>query len=404
MDLVDQFMLYTDGLQSSILYRKWCAITMIGGAMERRIKTVSTSRNNKNVNYANLYVMLIGPPTAGKGVINIVHNLWESTINGVKANAFYCAPHDVTKAALVDSLAAAKQTHIATNYKYHCLLFAAEEFSGTFAKFEGDFLSFLTIIWNAPSSFIELRRSREVKKIKIDEPLMTILAGYQPEMLNKILLKDAADQGFLRRCIVIWNERADLIPIFGDDSSDASFNNSLRGNILDRLSEISGLAGEMEWDQDAKTFFNKGHMSGWKPQPTHSRLTNYLGTRSQFILKLSMIASISESTDMRVQLHHVERARQWLLEAETTMPDAFDHIKGESDSHAIERYMAHLLKQQNEGITMTNAVLVTTTALHFITPKVKPILAHIMEMEFIVKRSDGTWRVTGKGFKPSVQA
>jgi hypothetical protein len=385
-DLVNQFMAYTEGMQSCTLYRKWCAITMVAGAMERRIKAIS----GRDTNYANLYVMLVGPPGSGKSVINVVRDLWDMTRNELGAPAFYSGANDSTKAALFDALNNASQIHTLTQFKYHCLLLPIEEFSNSFSKFEADILAFLTTIYDAPPHFKEWRRKSG--ETRIDYPLITALFGYQPALLEKILMKDAQDQGFLRRSILVWNEVADRISPF----NSPTINMALQAEICERLSEISLICGEMEWSQGAKDYLTKWHLAGGPPRPLHEDLKNYNTSRSQFVMKLSMIASMSESPSMSIQLSHVERALQWLLEVEDVMPNAFNSAKGESEIRVIRKLHAAILVKMSAGQPITTAFLHTWLSER-VKPQVIPyIIQNLVVREIIVQKDDKTWRVTGK--------
>jgi hypothetical protein len=386
-DLVDQFMAYTEGMQSCLLYRKWCAITMVAGAMERRIKAIS----GRDTNYANLYVMLVGPPGSGKSVINVVRDLWDMTHGELGSErAFYCGANDSTRAALFDALNNASQIHTATQFKYHCLLLPIEEFSNSFSKFEADILAFLTTIYDAPPHFKEWRR--KTGETRIDYPLITALFGYQPALLAKILMKDAQDQGFLRRSILVWNETADRISPF----NSSSINMALQTDICERLSEISMIYGEMNWSQEAKDYLTKWHLAGGPPRPLHEDLKNYNTSRSQFVMKLSMIASMSESSSMSIQLSHVERALQWLLEVEDVMPNAFNSAKGDSEIRVVRKFYAAMLKQMASGRPITDN-FVNGWLMGEVKPHIIPyIINNLVARGIIARKEDKTWRITGK--------
>jgi len=385
-DLVDQFMAYTEGMQSCLLYRKWCAITMVGGAMERRIRAVA----GRDTNYANLYVMLVGPPGSGKSVINVVRDLWDMARDDVNAPAFFSGANDSTKAALFDALENASQDHGPTGFKYHNLLLPIEEFSNSFSKFEADILAFLTTIYDAPPHFKE--RRRKSGEIKIDYPLITALFGYQPALLEKILMKDAQDQGFLRRSILVWNEVADRISPF----NAPSINLDLQRSICERLGEIRMICGEMEWTQASKDFLTKWHKDGGQPRPVHEDLKNYNTSRTQFLMKLSMIASMSEGPSMTIELTHVERALQWLLEVEGVMPNAFNSAKGESEIRVIRKLYAAMLVKMSKGEPITDNFLNGWLSGMVKTQVIPYIINNLIARGIIARKDDKTWRVTGK--------
>ena len=64
-------MSYTEGQPTPARFRRWSAIAAIAATLEHRIWTITMGRPT----FPNLYVLLVGPPTAGKTVaIDIVYD------------------------------------------------------------------------------------------------------------------------------------------------------------------------------------------------------------------------------------------------------------------------------------------------------------------------------------------
>jgi hypothetical protein len=386
MDLIQQFIEYTEGIRTCSLYRKWSAITMVGGAMERRVKTTVSAYEN----YPNLYTMLVGPPASGKGIIDIVHRLWKDTRNDLGIPAFFSGVDDATKAALVDSLKEASQLYVPAQYKYHCLLLPVEEFSNFFARYEPELLSFLTKVYNAPDEYSEQRRKSG--KLVISAPIITALLGYQPQLLQGIMLHDAADQGFLRRTILIWNDRAEKNALF----ESTPLNTEVKSQICKHLSAISELYGEMKWTTEAQNFLQEWDMNDGPPRPMHDMLQYYVETRTQHVIKLSMIASVSETLDMTIDLHHVQRAISWLLEAEAKMPEIFDSMRGDSDRRIVSSLVGVMLKMSSAGKPITPDFLIKWLFERTNSNKIPSIIATMEAMKVIEKKPDGNFRPTGR--------
>jgi hypothetical protein len=391
-DLVDQFVLYTKGRRSTALYRKWCAITMIGGAMESRIDSWFGSYHN----FANLLVMLIGDPGSGKSVVKATADLWRSAKDEYGAPAFFVGSNDYTKSALVDALSEATQTYQPTNYVYHSLLLPNDEFANSFPVYDPAFLSFLSTVWDADQNYEE-RRRKNGKPIVITNPIMTCLFGYQAALLHKTLIKEANDQGLLRRTILIWNEHIPTNSLLEGSPPDLK----LKQQICDRLSEIRLMAGTMKWETNSDSMIDKWEQAGGLPRPIHPHLANYVKTRPQFLIKLAMIASISESFDMSIYPRHVERALSWLLEAETIMPEVFESMKSaNSDVDTLEAWYAYALLYQHNYFEHHGQSIVPDGILRkWIQNKVPsqkiPQLLNHMEAIGSFTRKEKNWFVTG---------
>ena len=92
----------------------------------------------------------------------------------------------------------------------------------------------------------------------------------------------------------------------------------------------------MRFTEEAKNAIDAWYLGGCKPEPDHPKLTNYLTRRAAHVLKLSMVASISESNSLVIDLPHFLRAKEWLEEAEAHIPDIFKGMGGSADSKVMD--------------------------------------------------------------------
>ena len=105
-DWVEGFIDLTDNIQSPLIFRKWAAITILAGALERKV-WVHTKGSNL---YPNMFTILVGPPGVGKSeVTSRVHTLWS------ELEDHYIASSSVSKASLVDELAEANRRIVKRN-------------------------------------------------------------------------------------------------------------------------------------------------------------------------------------------------------------------------------------------------------------------------------------------------
>jgi hypothetical protein len=402
-DIVDLFVEYTKNRRSTVLYRKWSAIAMIGGAMESRIDSWFGTFHN----YANLFVMLIGDPGMGKGVIKITADLWKNAKDEIGLGAFHVGSNDYTKASLLDHLQHAERTHPVTKIKYHSLLLANDEFANTFPTYDPAFLSFLSTVYDADQDYEERRRKHGVDHpLIITNPIMTCLIGYQGALLHKILIKEANDQGLLRRTILIWNEHISTDSLLEGSPPDQK----IKQYICSYLFAISKMAGTMTWETDGngkditKTIIDKWEQAGAVPRPLHPHLASYVRSRPQLLMKLSMIASMSESLDMCIRPRHVERALDWLLEAEVVMPKVFDSVKpANSDNDIVQAFYAYALKTQSgniesgeSGKELTSEDFKDYLSTKVPVPRIDYYINHMVAIGSFKREPNGKWRVTGR--------
>lgn len=328
VDLIDSFMAYTDGIPSPVIFRQWCAIATIAGALERRV-WVQTARSKL---FPNLFTLLVSPPGIGKSQsIAHVSELWYGTrlANGGK---FYVAPNNVTKAALVDQLAKADRKIMAggTMVEYHSLLVASSEFGVLVPAHDLEFLSVLNDIYDNPRAYRESRRTLG-REIDIVHPQLNLLAGTQPGFLASLLPEEAWSMGFLSRIILVYAGTTPAVDLFDESESREPQYKAL----IKALQRVGSLMGVCVWTGEAQDAVRGWVSSGCAPVPEHSKLQNYIPRRVLHLLKLCIVSAVSRSGGLTITLADVTRAKDWLLHAEELMPDVFRDMAGKSDGQVI---------------------------------------------------------------------
>lgn len=330
MDWIDAFMAYTEGQPTPVRFRRWAAISAVAAALERRVWTVTMGRPT----FPNLYVLLVGPPTAGKTVaIDIVYDFWR------EAKAFHIAPKGMTTAALVDSLKEAdrKQLMGGILVEYHSLLIAAPEFGTFIHAHDLEMMANLNDIWDSPRTYGQKRRHvNGGKTIEIIHPQLNILAGAQPGFLASVMPEEAWSMGFTSRLLLIYGQEAPQVPLFSGKTLDTNAHDALLRSMV----KMSKAHGQFQWTPDAANEIERWHLEKLHPEPMHSRLAHYVGRRVRQYLKLLMVSTVARSVntelELVIRLEDIHRAREWLLEAEGKMPDVFREMKLKSDVETIK--------------------------------------------------------------------
>jgi len=315
---------YTADIPSPDLFRKWCAITAISGALERRV-WVETARRKL---YPNLYTLLVASPGIGKTeAISYVEELWRA------GRKLYVAPNNLTKAALLDALERSDRKIIVPGgiMEYHTLVIATDEF-GVFAPAHDlEFFSVLSRIYDCPRVHSEERRHAK-KELEIIHPQLTILSGVQPGFMASMLPDEAWQQGFCSRLIMVYAGLGVKVSLFKRNEPRKDLFKKLNSG----MNSMQEVMGQLQWEPSAEAIIEKWHMEGMKPVPMHSKLQNYNQRRILHVLKLTMIACISRGEGLTISLEDVNRARDWLLEVEQVMPDVFREMSQKSDTHILQ--------------------------------------------------------------------
>lgn len=73
-NLIDEFVQDTRGTESPELFRRWAAIAMVAGLLQRRV----WCDIGKGKLFANQYILLVSPPGVGKSIVlKRVEELWK---------------------------------------------------------------------------------------------------------------------------------------------------------------------------------------------------------------------------------------------------------------------------------------------------------------------------------------
>lgn len=333
-DFISDFLAYSDDGRSPEIFRLWSAITLVGGALERRV-WVHSGRGDA---FPNLFVLLIAPPGVGKQIISTVRSMWRAAkVPGTKKQAFHIAPNSVTKASLLDNLNAAQTTFTPRGGKpitYSSLLVAAEEFGVLLPAYDNVFMTTLNDIWNNPEIYDESRRTGSVRELSLEFPQLTVIGGYQPGLMATVFPDEAWSSGFARRTIMVYCSEAPHMDLFYEPELEQG----LYDRLLESLGRMSQLYGAMKFTKDAATFVAEWDKAGGPPAPTHSKLQHYgeVKNRTFMLLKLTVISSVARRGTFVIELNDVQRALGWLLAAEKVMPDIFRAMIGRSDTQIME--------------------------------------------------------------------
>lgn len=333
---VDGFFTFTEKTDSPALFRQWSGIFAVAAALERKVFI----RTTKGPLYPNVYTVIVGPPGAGKTVsAGIASDMLR------KLNGHHIAPSSVTRASIIDALESASRNYMlpkgAGIEHFHSLAVISEELGILIPAYENDFMNVLTGIYdNRPYS--ETRRSSKLN-INLPAPQINLMAATTPSFLNNLIPEGAWDQGFMSRVVMIYSGASAPGDLFAESTTDET----LFKFLSEDLKTIGMLQGQMTFDQDAADTLITWHrtgVDGGPPIPDHPRLVNYNKRRTAHLLKLCMIMSASRSNDLKITMEDFVEALDYLVAAESFMPDIFKAMRTGGDVNVMDETWHHVYK------------------------------------------------------------
>lgn len=278
--------------------------------------------------FPNLYVTLVGGPGVGKSIaIDQTKSFWR------EVPELHIAPDTMTKAGMIDALKAAHRIIPmgGTYTEFHSLLIPADELSVLVPAYDLEFMGVLNKLYDCQDRFEELLRKYDGERLVIPRVQVCFVAGAQPSYLASAMPEVAWGQGFLSRNILVYSPRLELKSLF-DSLPHRKF---LKLALANDIKRIASLQGEMTWDDAARQTMDEWHLAGGPPKPTHPKLAHYCPRRPLHLMKLSMVASLSRSDDLRITMDDWQTALTWLLEAEASTPGIFRDMATGGDSAVL---------------------------------------------------------------------
>lgn len=347
---IETFIDHTSNLDSPRIFRLWTAISTIAATLEQKV-WIQTSRPM----YPNLYVFIIAHPGVGKS-----RTISEGRHLVSQLPEFYLAPVSMTFASLVDALVISKRKVLRQpegEVNYNSMFICADEMGAFIHKYEPEMIDGLSTFYD-PTPYQQTRRSME-HKINIPSPQVNILAGSTPQNLTGFMPEKAWGQGFTSRIIMVFSDER----IIGDDFAETTKPHT--SDLLHDLKEIYKLSGKFTVMESYKQAIKSWRDLGEPPTPDHPKLTHYITRRRAHIYKLSMISAINKSSGLVLTEDNFIEALEWLVAAETHMPDIFKAGTISADSQAMDE-IQHFVRVND----MNNAGVSEQRIVHFARERV----------------------------------
>ena len=336
---------YAKYLPAPANFKRWGGLFLISAALSRKV-WVTTDPTFPPL-FANLFILLVGPPGCGKDiVINKVVKLINAANEGMtQGTGFRMAGRSISAKGIIDLMAEddscfnyrAKVNGKTGKVEFHSVLVCVPELGTLLPEYNTQLVSFLNELYNCNEMFEEQIRGRGTNStVKITNPHLAMLMGTQPTTLSETFPEQAFRMGFFSRTNIISTKKSMPVKLYDRTRPN---NEALFPKLVSDLRAISMLQGEFKTTPDFEELSNNFHLQ--QPQSLkHSRFEDYNTRRSLHLHKLAMICAISENSKMLLDTTQFERAKKYLYEAETDAPAVFDGIvTSEGFQHSIEQVL-----------------------------------------------------------------
>jgi hypothetical protein len=233
-------------------------------------------------------------------------------------------------------------------------LVAAEEFEVLLPNYDSEFIATLDALYNNREKHTEKRRTGNHKVVELTKPQLHLLGGVQPSYFVGHFPSYAWDTGLARRFIMIFGEATEERSFL----EEPSFTTALAQHITKRLGYLFDHYGKAKFVGRTFEIFDQWQLGGGQPRPDHSRLQHYNQSRAEFVLKLALISAVSRTNELLIHEFDLQRAIEWLTNAERYMPDVYRAMKGESDEMLLDAFHQFVqrewIKNKREPVDVRN--------------------------------------------------
>ncbi len=388
---------YTAPLPSPELWRKWGGIGVIAAALERKVWVTT----GMGALYPNLYIVNVGPPGLGKTVVS--KTTWEflNSLSDGTDKGLHLASSSVTFASVIDELAEAKRDIVRLDmdparYEFNALTIVSNELGVLLPEYDAFMMPKLTDLYDG-HPYSERRRTNDTK-IKLEAPQLNLIASCTPAYLTTTLPPAAWDQGFLSRMLIAFSTENLRREIFSEIKKDTTLKQDLLTD-LKLIFKSDFTFGEMSFTTDAQAKLERWHHAGGPPAPDHPKLMHYLTRRTTQVIKLSMIASIAESSSLKITDEHLMTAIAWLLELETYLPDIFKAMVAGGDAQVMREawyYFASEYAKTHKPIPEHKVIAYLSTRLpaHSVV-RVLDVMEKAQLMKKVFEGTIAAWKPQG---------
>jgi hypothetical protein len=355
------------------IYRKWAAITSIAACLEQKVWLKSPTSL-----YPNLYVILVGPPAAGKSnAVGVARSLLGTLVD------FPFAPTSVTMAALVDALKECERKYTQVpgpTVFYNSMTLVPDDLQVLMSTYDLALIAGLTTFYDVNHPYREQRRTGDLR-IEIKRPQLSILGGTTPSHLFGFIPEEAWSQGFTSRLLLVYSEEKPEKRVRFGNGADKP----IPSDLVHDLKIINSLLGEFSVEEKAVKAFENWREAGEPPVPTHKRLEHYLGRRYPHLLKLSMVSSVDRGNGLVITVEDFNRALGWLIEIEHAMPRIFAEGPRSVESKVMEE-VHYYIKQLDLLKVGVNESRVKNFVLQRVSPMQYKQFFEALEVGGYIKR------------------
>lgn len=372
----------------------WTGVSVLATAMERK---VWVDRETFSL-YPNLYVMLIGKPGVGKSsASNIgVNEFLKRLKYGAQTSINFLATKS-SQAGFLEQAALWREFHYQGRAISHASSFLyASEASNSFTEIMGGgaIQNDLVELYDCPPHLSKKLVNKP--ELIIQNGCCNFLACSTFSFLKDLIPERHAAGGFASRLLyVVQRDLFVRKPSWSTQGRDTA----LQQKLLEDLVDIHTLCGEMEPTEEFTSVYEK-----WFPKHDFEtqnlpseRMQLFKARKHTNLLKIAMICSVAESSALRLELRHWDRALDMYADLEKDLRYIVESSLDKTEHKSIYYRAMRTIEEAGQAVPVS----AMTEALHkqgFPPGQFGPVLTSLVnsgDIQLIAIQSGPAYKLLG---------
>jgi len=339
---IDSYVQYTDNTESPLIYHIWCSLSVIAGALQRR---VYLKWGLGQVIYPNLYTVLIGPSgRTRKGVAIGIAKEFLKAVPHVTVTPESSSGRQAMILAMKRALRNFNDPSKNNKIEFHCAVTAFSEELAVFLG-QGDiaYLSNLTDWYDSKDDWEYETVGRG--KDSLQGLCLNLLGGTAPDWIQSMIPQEALGGGFTSRIIFVVEEhKRKIVP----EHTVTKEEYDLHAKLSRDLERIALLAGEITFSPTAKNLYVNWYIGedikmANKEMPINDhRFAGYCERRATHLRKLMIICSVARGDSLVIEDEDFVAALKLLKGAEENMHKTFGGLGKARNSDQLEQIINYM--------------------------------------------------------------
>lgn len=437
---------YTSGLSSPQNFVDWTYRYIISAALQRRVwigSPFSDPAEEHQACFPNVYIILVGPPGTGKGLvireasnflkfwklkdaIKITNNghitppeiqqtidaIHDKNLQEARELELQCknkqnsmiepllipmAADATTYEALVEAVAQSyrrinfiKPDNKLGIYGHSSLCFSLQELGSLLRKRTNDTVNYMLGLYDCPVDYEYKTKTQGQDRVR--RGCLNLLAGTTPSFMQSVFNEELIDEGFSSRSFFIFAPKNRKAQFFIPPLTAEQLEH--RKVLLDHIRKLASLYGCVRIDKETHEFLE----DWWKSQETDrtkrsnqsAKLAPYYSRKNIHIMKVAMQIHFGESIDMHIPLATYKEAIAVTDKEEKNMHLAIT-LEGSNPLNKISRKVISILENGEQNFVELHS----TTFEMANRQELEDALSFLVETEQVETRIEEN-KITGK--------